>query len=345
MKTNLERMLVPPTASVMEALHAINDGGAEVAFVSDETRRVIGLLTDGDLRRALLRGLPLSSRSLEDVMTRNFVSVRAETGRAEVLDIMRARKVDQIPVLDEEGRLVALHLLREFVTPVQRPNWAVIMAGGKGERLRPITEAIPKPMVRVAGVPILERLVHHLVGVGIQRIFIAVNYLGHQIEEHFGDGSGFGIGIEYLREQEPLGTGGALSLLPEPPAESILLLNGDLITQLDFGAMLDLHNARGSAITMGVKPYSLSVPYGVAEVQDGRLVELREKPVHRMLVNAGIYTLDPATLAHVPPGRYLPITELIQQRKDAGDAIGVHVIEEDWIDIGQPEQLSQARGQ
>lgn len=344
MKTDLETMLVPPSASLLEALRAINDGAVEVAFVCEQDRRVVGLVTDGDIRRALLSGMTPDSAGLSQVMSRDFVSVGPGTSRAEVLDIMRARRVDQVPVLDERGRLVALHLLREFVTPQRRPNCAVIMAGGKGTRLRPITEQVPKPMVRVAGVPILERLVHHLVGAGVQTIYLAVNYLAHQIEDHFGDGADFGSSIHYLREEEPLGTAGALSLLPERPSHPFLVLNGDLVTQIDFGTMLDFHERKRFAATMGVKPYAVTVPFGVAEVDGDLLIDLTEKPTHQMLVNAGIYALDPGTLDLLPDGQHVSITDLLRECRAAGQPVGVHLIEEDWIDVGQPEQLRQARG-
>jgi NDP-sugar pyrophosphorylase family protein len=256
---------------------------------------------------------------------------------------MNSRLIDQIPIIDTDGHAVGIHLIHEILGRVERPNWAIIMAGGRGTRLHPITHHIPKPMIKVAGRPILERLVLHLVGHGIQRIFISVHYLPHLIEEHFGDGREFGCQIEYLREEEPLGTGGALSLLPEKPSHPCLVMNGDLITQFDIGALLRHHEAMGQAATVAAAHYLHQVPFGCLEVTGDHLIGIEEKPTLLRLVNAGIYVLSPSVFDRLPhPPFTLPecIEALLQQR--AG--IGYFLLGDDWLDVGQPEQLRQARG-
>lgn len=343
MTTDARKLTIAADATILEALRVIDDGGASIAFVVDEVGRVIGSVTDGDLRRALLAGAALDGRCLTHAMRRGFVYVTAETGRAEVLDLMRARQVEQIPILDTDGRLCGLHTVQEFIAPAQRPNAAVILAGGLGTRLQPLTESIPKPMIRVAGRPILERLVLHLMSHGIRRFYLSVNYLAHVIEEHFGDGSRFGCTIAYLREDKPLGTGGPLSLLPDLETP-VLVANGDLVTQCDVGRMLSFHEAGDYVATFGLRPYTVAIPFGVASVRGDRLVDLREKPTERMLINAGIYVLSPCAVALVPKDVHYPITDLFSRLVSEGRPVGAHVVQDDWLDVGQHEELRRARG-
>ena len=264
-KGNFELCRVREDARLLDALRAIDAGGAGIALVVDGDTRLVGILTDGDIRRVLLTGAKLDA-PLAPHMTRHFTSVAPESGRAEVLDLMQARLIDQIPVVDRAEKLTGLHLLHAVIGAEERANVAVIMAGGLGTRLRPVTEQVPKPMIKVAGRPILERLLLHLVSHGIRRVYLSVHHLGHIIEDYFGDGTRLGCSIDYLREKEPLGTGGALSLLPEIPREPVLVLNGDLITQADISAMFRFHETGGYAATMGVRRYGHQVPYGCVEV-------------------------------------------------------------------------------
>ena len=340
----LRQLMMRPEATLFEALRCIDQGARGIAFVCDRAGKVLGTLTDGDVRRALLRGAPLDRPGAGKAMRRRFTSVAPHVGRPEVLDLMRARSIGQVPVLDAKGRLVGLHSLQELVGGVERPNWAVIMAGGKGVRLRPITENIPKPMIRVAGRPILERLVLHLTGSGIRRIFLSVNYLSHVIEDHFGDGSAYGCRIEYLRERKPLGTGGALALLPERPTHPLLVMNGDLVTQFDVGRMLEAHAAGGDVATFGMRPYNVEIPFGVAEVKGRRLVGLREKPTERMLINAGIYVFGARALRLVPKDREFPITDLFLRCLEKKLPVGAHLIHDEWTDVGRHDELKRARG-
>ena len=314
-------------------MECIDRNAKGIALVVDATRRLIGTVTDGDVRRALLRGATLDSPA-EPYVRKRFIAVDANAGRAEVLDLMRARSIGHLPILDAQGILVGVHVLREIIGGFVRPNRAVIMAGGRGERLRPLTDELPKPMLRVAGKPILERLVLHLVGYGIRKIYLAVHYLSDTIEKHFGDAQ-FGCNIRYLREERPLGTGGALSLLPEVPAEPILVLNGDLVTQADVGAMLTLHEQAGHLITVGVREYSHTVPYGCIEVDSDRVIRFEEKPVVYRLVNAGIYVLSTEVVKRVPPDQVFPLPLLLEQSISGGEKVGVFRIEDDWVDVGQ----------
>lgn len=342
MTARLDACRVPATGTIRDAMVALDRGGAQIALATDDDDRLVGIATDGDIRRAILAGVDLDD-PLVSALTRSFVSVPPGEGRANVLELMRARRIGAIPVLDPAGRTVGLHLLHQFLEPDERTNWAVIMAGGQGIRLRPLTESLPKPMLRVAGRPILERIVLHLVGSGITTVFISVNYLGQLIEEHFGDGSQFGCRIEYLREDVPLGTAGALGLLPSPPLEPLILMNGDLVTSADLGGLLQAHDRGRHAATIGVRRYLHSIPFGSVDRIGDLVQRIDEKPTIELEINSGIYALSPAAVARVVPGRPMMMPGLIDALLESGERVGAFEIEDDWIDVGQRDQLASAR--
>lgn len=348
MRAELEQVTIAPDATILDALRAIDSIGYEIALVVDDSDGLIGVLTDGDVRRALLDGVNLTDPATRCVQ-RSPITVEPGVSRAEVLDLMRARTVSQVPVVDADGRLVGLHLLREFLAPEPRPNWAVIMAGGRGRRLGDMTSDTPKPMVKVAGRPILERIVLHLVGHGLRRVVITVNYLAERIIDHFGDGSQLGCRIDYVREQQPLGTAGSLSLLASQvgrPSEPFIVMNGDLVSDVDVSALLETHQRGGDQATVGIRPYRHEVPFGVVELgPSGHLLGLQEKPAVEWPVNAGIYVLDPAVLDHVPTDRFHHVTQLLQGCLDRGEQVGAWMMHGDWLDVGRPAELARARGE
>jgi len=343
MTDKLADIIIPEDVSIRTTLEAIDRGAVEIALVVDADRRLVGTVTDGDVRRAILKGSGLAD-PISTCMSRHFTAVGVGGTRAEVLDMMKARGFQQIPILDESGRVVGLHLLREMLGAVLRPNWAVVMAGGRGERLRPLTDSIPKPMIRVAGRPILERIVLHLVGSGIRRVFLAVNYKAELIQRHFGDGSAFGCSIEYLLETTPLGTGGALSLLPPVPQEPLIVLNGDLVTQFDVAEMLRVHSEHGHKATMAVHQYFHVVPFGVVETAGERVIGLREKPTQSWQTNAGVYVLAPDLVSRIPKNTSFSLPVLIEECLERGEHVGAFSLEDDWIDIGRHQELKRARG-
>ena len=343
MTSALDAYLLAEDATLRDAMAAVDRGAARIALAVDADGRLTGVVTDGDLRRALLLGTDLKD-PVAPVLTRRYLSVTPDEGRAAALELMRARRIDAVPVVDADGRPVGLHLLQQFLAPVTRTNWAVIMAGGEGVRLRPLTENVPKPMLLVAGRPIIERLVLHLVGSGFKRIFVAVNYLGEVIEEHVGDGSRLGARVEYLHEDVALGTAGALGLLPDAPTEPLLLLNGDLVTSADLGGLLDAHVKGGYRATIGTRRYLHTVPFGCVERDGGRVTRLDEKPTLEREVNSGIYALDPSVVARVGPARRVDTPDLIADLLAEGEPVGAFEIEDEWIDVGQREQLAAARG-
>ncbi|MCC6653091.1 MAG: nucleotidyltransferase family protein [Candidatus Eisenbacteria bacterium] len=340
----LEQCFVPDRASLRDVLVALDRGSAQVALVCDERGVLVGLVTDGDVRRLLLEGATLQA-PIAGRMRRDFISVSATAPRIVALELMQAHRISAIPVVDDSGRPRALHLLHDVIGKAERPNWAVVMAGGRGSRLAPLTDSVPKPMLRVAGRPILERIVLHIVEAGVRDIFLSVHYLAEVIEQHFGDGSRFGCRISYLREDDPLGTAGALSLLPARPDSSVMVMNGDLVTQADLGQMLDEHSKVGADITIGVRRYLHTVPFGCLELEGARVRSIVEKPTLSQIVNGGIYALSPSVLAEVP--RHSPSTfpDLISKVLERNGHVHAFEVEDDWIDVGQRDQLRQARGE
>ena len=340
---DLQKLVVRRRDTLLTAMRRISDNSREVALVVDDGR-LAGIITDGDIRRGILAGLGTGAPA-ERVMTTKYISVGPDAGRAAVLDLMRARSVRHVPVLDRRRRLIGIHFLETLLGTANKPNAAVIMAGGEGSRLRPLTERVPKPMVPVAGRPILERIVLHLVGYGIKHIYISVNYRAGVITRHFGDGRRFGCAIEYLRETRPLGTGGALSLLPRRQQHPLIVMNGDLVTQVDISRLLLFHARKKAAATLAARHYQLDIPFGVVTQRDNRLLELVEKPSSHHLINAGIYVLAPRVLPLVPANTFYPITTLFETLLARKQRVAVYPIEEDWIDVGRREELDRARGQ
>ncbi len=340
----MKQYCITPDASLIECMRIMAIAGTGIALAVDSEFRLIGTISDGDIRGALLKGCPLDSPASPHI-NRNCFHVLPTVPRVEVLDIMQARRFEQVPIVDELGKVMGLHLLHDILGNIARPNWAVVMAGGQGMRLHPLTENLPKPMIKVAGRPILERIILHLVSYGIRRIFLSVNHLAQVIEDYFEDGSNYGATIEYLREDEPLGSGGALSLLPEIPEHPLLVMNGDLIVDTNLADMIEFHNKYQFYATMGVYAYFHQVPYGCVETQNNRLTALDEKPVLEKMVNAGIYVLSPQAVSAIPKDMFFPITTVFEEALKRNLICGTFAIEKEWLDVGSPQQLHQARGE
>jgi NDP-sugar pyrophosphorylase family protein len=263
-------------------------------------------------------------------------------GRDNVLHIMRANKIRQVPVIDEQRRVVGLHLWDELINPAERPNLMVIMAGGLGTRLRPHTESCPKPLLPVAGKPMLEHIVERAKAEGFTRFCFAINYLGHMIEAYFGDGSRWGVSIDYVREEAALGTAGALGLLPQRGGESLVVSNGDVLTDIRYGELLDFHARCNAAATMAVRLHEWQHPYGVVRTSGVDIVGFEEKPLMQSHVNAGIYALRPEALNRLTPGERCDMPALFQRVREQGGRTVVYPMHEPWLDVGRPDDLSLA---
>ncbi len=333
---------VSPDDSLLKGLEVIERDGSEIALVV-ENGILLGIITDGDARRAILGGKALDC-PVRDLMQRNFHAVSPSISRAEVLDLMRALRVKQVPIVGPNNELLGLHQIHDLLGVADRQSHAIIFCGGLGSRLRPLTNNFPKPMLPVAGRPILERLVLHLVGHGVRNIHLAIHFMGEIIERHFDDGRNFGCTISYIREEKPLGTGGALAFLPQGLTHPVLALNGDLVTQFDVGRMLEAHAEHGNRITVGTRSYVHEVPFGVITVDNGQVTGMAEKPSLRQDVNAGIYVLDPVVCGRVPAGVPVTIPELIQDCLLRQEKVGHLPVDEEWMDVGRPADLQRARG-
>ena len=344
----IEKPLLPQ-ASLMEAVRAIELSSRRMTVVVAEDGQLLGTITDGDIRRNLLTG-----GSLEDLatkaMNRTPITAAISDSDGYLKDLMRSGNVIALPLVDEIGRFVRLIHIMDLVKGAKGNagcllgfGFAVIMAGGEGTRLRPFTENTPKPMVDVGGIPILARQIQRLVDAGIHRIYISVNYLGHVIEEYFGDGRDFGVEICYLREQVKLGTAGALSLLPEKSTSPIIVMNGDILTTFDFDSFYTYHQEHGVMVTVAAIDHRVNIPYGVIRTSGQFVTELIEKPSERFLCNAGIYAISPEVLSLIPSGKYGNMTDFIDSCLENKMSVAVFPIHEYWSDIGTPDDLEKAR--
>ena len=344
MITDLKNITVGADASLRRVMEVIDSGARQIALVTDESGILIATVTDGDVRRGLLRGLALDA-PVSEVMHPNPTTLLKGSSAASAQQMMRERSLNHIPVIDPAGRPVAL-ALREGMTDVEpRPTRVILMAGGLGKRLRPLTETVPKPMIPVGDKPLLERIVTRLQDQGFSRFTLSLNYLGHVIRDHFGDGSALGVEIDYVEETMRMGTGGALSLMPQRPDAPFVVMNGDILTTTSFGAMMDFHGETGSAVTICAREFNMQVPYGVLNTDGSTLVSMEEKPVHKHLVNAGIYALSPLVFDHIGDNEPLDMPDLIKRVKDAGNRVSVFPVREYWMDIGRIEDPDRARAE
>lgn len=340
---NLEAVLISPQASLHDALAALDLGGLQIAVVVDEHKHVLGTLTDGDIRRALLRQLPMSTLTKE-IMERSPETALASASKEEVLALMERRRLLQIPIVDEQGRIVAIQTLHDLVHPKRHDNIVFVMAGGFGKRLQPLTDDCPKPLLKVGEKPILEIIIENLVSNGFRRFIISTHYRPEMIRERIGDGRRWNIEVEYVHEDEPLGTGGALGLLPKDRIrEPMLMINGDLLTNLDFNKLLDFHDSNDAVATMCVREYEHRVPYGVIESDGQRVTSMVEKPSYRCFINAGIYVLSPSVLSAVSEGQCIDMPLLLEQRMKAGETVNMFPLHEYWLDIGRMEDFQRAQ--
>lgn len=337
-----KQVLIGPDMTLRVALERIDDSGIQLAVVVDTHGRLLGLLSDGDVRRALLRGGDLSI-SVASVMNPNPVVADQMLSRQEMLAIMRRKVLHHIPILDADRIVTGLATLDELAGIVRHSNWIILMAGGLGSRLRPLTENCPKPMLKVGGKPILENILEAFVEQGFCNFYISVNYMAETIMEYFGDGSRWGVTIQYLREDKRLGTAGALSLLPSLPNEPFFVMNGDLLTKIQFEAMLQFHKEHQASATMAVREYDFQVPYGVVRLDGARIEGIEEKPVHKFFVSAGVYVLSPDVMEHVGPDQYLDMPNLFDKCSSTGKFSAAFPLREYWLDIGRIEEFERAQ--
>jgi dTDP-glucose pyrophosphorylase len=336
-----DRALVGPDMTLREALSTIDRAACQMALVVDADRRLLGTLSDGDARRGLLKGLSLDDK-VSAAMHLNPTVARSSEDRHSILSTMRRRGLHQMPIVDAEGIVVGLELVDDFLAQPTRDNWVIIMAGGLGTRLQELTRETPKPMLMVGSRPLLETIVRGYAAQGFRRFYFAVNYKAEQIEAHFGDGSKLGVEILYLREEQRMGTAGALSLMPHHPTQPVVVTNADLLTKEDFGYMIDQHLDSRADATMAVRDYEMQVPFGVVRHDGGSIEGIDEKPVQRFTVSAGIYVLSPHVLELVPRNTFFDMPTLFESLTGAGLRGRCHHINGYWLDIGRLPDYERA---
>jgi len=339
-----QRNLIDPGTSIIEAMKIIDDSALQIALVVDDQSRLLGVVTDGDIRRALLKGLSLEE-PVHLIMNRNFTAADQQASAEEILGLMRRKSLHHIPLVDSQGRVAGLKVLDAMIQPPRLDNWVVLMAGGQGTRLRPLTEHTPKPMLQVGNKPMLEIILENFVDQRFQKFFLALHYKADMIEANFGDGSRWDVSIQYLREEQPLGTAGALGLLPERPQSPTIVMNGDLLTKVNFQHLLNFHQTYRAVASMCVRDFHFQVPYGVIGLDQHHLLRIDEKPVQQFFVNAGIYVLEPQVFDLVPKDTYLDMPALFNKLIQEGFETVAFPIREYWMDIGQLDDFKRANGE
>jgi len=331
---NWKKSLIPQTAILKDAIKNLDDSHLQISLVVSSEGKLIGTLTDGDVRRGLLHGLEMSS-SIDSIIYTTPLVVPSTVVRDTALQIMQANKIHQLPIVDKDQCVVGLHLWDELSAPSQRPNLMVIMAGGQGTRLRPHTENCPKPLLPVGNKPMLEHIIERAKVDGVNHFIIAIHYLGHMIEDYFGDGSKWQVKIEYLREDSPLGTAGAIGLLENKPALPFLVTNGDVLTDVRYGELLDFHSHHNSLATMAVRLYEWQNPFGVVNTEGVDIKGFEEKPISRSNINAGIYVLEPNALDLLTVNEYCDMPTLFTRLQNEGHRTIVYPMHELWLDVGR----------
>ncbi len=342
---SIDQFLLSPSASVRDALRVINSSAKGIALLVDGEGRLTDTLTDGDIRRAILQGLDVEG-SIEELLktkvSHNPIVAPVGTRREEQAALMREHKVRQLPLLDDDGRPVGLETLDELLGRGEGRLQAVVMAGGFGKRLMPLTEDMPKPMLPVGDKPMLEHIIEQLAKAGIEDVSITTHYMPEKIMDHFQDGSKFGVRTRYYQEDEPLGTAGALSLMPSLDGP-LIIINGDILTNVKFQAMHEYHRQHEADMTICVRKYELNVPYGVVEAEEASVTGIVEKPTLRFFVNAGIYLIDPNVQAMVPQGRKYDMPDLVHDLIAKGRKVASFPVHEYWLDIGQHADYAAAQ--
>lgn len=338
------RTLIPPATSIHETMRIIEEGALQIALVVDEQRQLQGVVTDGDIRRGILNGIPLNE-PVTLVMNANPVTASLQDGRENILAAMKMKAVHHIPVVNEERVVISVATMEDLIRSQEKENWVVLMAGGLGQRLRPLTVECPKPLLKVGSKPVMESIIESLVEYGYRKFYMAVNYKAEMIQDHFGDGSHLGLEIRYINEKQRMGTAGALGLLTDRPDKPFIVMNGDLLTKVNFDNLIDFHIEQNAMATMCIREYDFQVPYGVVQVEGERLVSLEEKPVHRFNVSAGIYVFDPEVLDLVNSKTCYDMPELFKKILKLQWNTTVFPIRDYWVDIGHVADLERANGE
>lgn len=336
------KALVGPKATIRQAMNAIAESRCHICLVVDHDDKLLGAVTDGDIRRGIMEGLGVEA-PVAQIMATSPVSASKTAPKEALVAMMESKGIREIPLVDDSSRVVGIRFLNPHPEDLpERDNWVVIMAGGQGKRLRPYTENTPKPMLRVGAQPMLETIIGQLMRHGFRRFYLSVNYMAEVIIEHFGDGAAFGADIRYLREDRPLGTAGALSLIEDELHHPLIAINGDVLNLIDFSSLLGFHHDQGSLATMCVRDSEFQIPFGIVNIEAGAITSIVEKPSHKHFINAGVYVLEPKALEYLPQDTRFDMPDLFNTVIKDGHKAAAFPLGEYWADIGNPEDLKQA---
>ncbi len=338
---DFENIRLTINSTIKEALGIIDSGSMKIALAVDLENKLIGTISDGDIRRGLLNGLTLDD-GIESIIFHNPTVCRVNDSKEDVLRIAVQKQVYQIPIVDSAGVLVGIEVVEELLKPTEYSNKVILMAGGLGSRLRPLTNDLPKPLLEVGNKPILETIIANFAKYGFKNIILSVNYKSQMIEDYFGDGSTFGVSIEYIHENKKLGTAGALSLMKDKLTEPFFVMNGDLLTNVNLEHMLEYHTQNQAIATMGVREYDFQVPYGVVKIKGHHIESIEEKPTHTFFVNGGVYFLDTEVLNYIPENSFYDMPVLFEKLIENKQKTISFLIREYWLDIGRMSDFEQA---
>jgi len=329
------------TDSLSKGIKVLHDGALRIALVVGQDKKLLGTLTDGDVRRALIKNMPMDT-VITSVMNAHPTTVSTNIQKKEIIALMESNDLLHMPVLNENSELCDLITLQQLHKNPIYENPVFIMAGGFGKRLHPLTKEIPKPLLKVGDRPILDTIIEQFIGFGFSNFYISTHYMHEKIINNFSDRDLGNINIEFIHEENPLGTAGPLGLLPENISKlPIVVMNGDILTKVDFGYLLDFHKENKSEATMCIREYDFQVPYGVIETKDHRIKKIEEKPVHKFFVNAGIYVLNHNLIQKIDGNSYLDMTDFLESELDLG-RVSAFPIHEYWLDIGQIGEYEKA---
>lgn len=326
--------------SVLNVVTNIQNSQYQICFIVDDQGSLIGSIADGDIRRGLIEGHSIDSLASQ-IMNPNPISILATQSERQAQTIMSANQIKQLPVVNEDHQLIGLYLVDQILNLAHKENSILIMAGGFGKRMMPLTENLPKPMLKVAGKPILEHIILNAKAQGFRKFIISLHYLGNLIIDHFGDGSNLDISIQYIHESEPLGTAGAMALIDPLPNLPFIVTNGDIITDVNYANLLHFHESNKSQATMAIKKYELQNPYGVVNIKGLEITSFEEKPIQMSYVNAGIYALNPSSLKYLKVNEPCDMPDLFELLKNNNHLITAYPLHETWADVGRPIDLSE----
>jgi len=337
----VEEIIITEETTIKEVLKVIDEASKQIALVVDDKNKLVGTVTDGDIRRGIIKGIDLETE-VKEIMNRDYYSLHFNSPKEDILTKFKETSFHQIPLVDDQGHVRDLALINEIIKENKKENTVVLMVGGLGSRLRPLTNDTPKPLLLIGDRPILETIIEQFKAYGFVNFILCTNYKEMQIKRYFGDGSKFNVNISYVSENQRLGTAGALSLISKKIEKPFFVMNGDLLTRLNFDTMLKYHNEDGYVMTIGSREYNYQIPYGVIEIENQEVNDLVEKPAHSVFVNAGVYVLNPELIDLVPHNEFYDMTDLIDQLLSQKKSIGAFPIREYWADIGQHEDYQKA---